>query len=67
MRGAWPDFQNRYHMKPVLKKQEFARRPVERRRQQNEVSDLQGVRSSGQAGSVGNKKQVEKELLIKVP
>ena len=55
-------------MKPVLKKQkEFARRPVERRRQQNEVSEIQGVRSSGQAGSVGNKKQVEKELLIKVP
>ena len=47
MRGAWPDFQNGYHMKTVLKKQkEFARRPVEGRRQQSELSDLQGVRSS---------------------
>ena len=34
-------------MKTVLKKQkEFARRPVEGRRQQSELSDLQGVRSS---------------------
>lgn len=48
-------------MKKLLKKQrEFAKRQGEGRKQQNEVFDLQGVRSSGQAGNAVNGKQAKK-------